>query len=393
MSYQPTNPNGSATSANSEPVVIASDQSAIPVTDASGATAANQAAGNTSLSTIATNTTAIATSANQTNGTQQAKMTDGTNVVGVLKNDGTVASAQNAQLVGGTYLSVPFTTTIVQAVGTTDAGNYSWVSVQFTSIGASGTYGFQTSNDNSTWVSQPLAASTATTSGFVTSGSTAVTYSGPVYGRYFRINIPAIASGTTAGTMVFSTTPRITAVQGVMAGQSGAWNVGSSTATGSAVPANAFYVAISDGTNLRGILGAANALNSTGTGIPTAALVAQLDDTSPTAITENQFGNVRMTADRSLMVNQVFSYNHISTAATTVVKASAGFIHAISVNTKGTVASTITVYDNTAGSGTVVGIIDSLNLSGAFVLDVTLGTGITIVTTGTVAPDLTVSWR
>ncbi len=149
MSYQPTNPNGSATSANSEPVVIASDQSAIPVTDASGATAANQAAGNTSLSTIATNTTAIATSANQTNGTQQAKMTDGTNVVGVLKNDGTVASAQNAQLVGGTYLSVPFTTTIVQAVGTTDAGNYSWVSVQFTSIGASGTYGFQTLVGNS----------------------------------------------------------------------------------------------------------------------------------------------------------------------------------------------------------------------------------------------------
>ena len=30
MSYNPNNPNGSATSANSAPVVIASDQSAIP---------------------------------------------------------------------------------------------------------------------------------------------------------------------------------------------------------------------------------------------------------------------------------------------------------------------------------------------------------------------------
>lgn len=47
---------------------------------------------------------------------------------------------------------------------------------------------------------------------------------------------------------------------------------------------------------------AVNALNSTGTGIPTAQLVAQFDDTSPTAITENQFGNVRMSANRNVYV-------------------------------------------------------------------------------------------
>lgn len=88
-----------------------------------------------------------------------------------------------------------------------------------------------------------------------------------------------------------------------------------------------------------------------------------------------------------------FTYSHISTATTTVVKSGAGELHAISVNTKGTVASTITVFDNTAGSGTVIGVIDSLNLSGAFVLDVAFTTGLTIVTTGTVAPDLTVSYR
>ncbi len=36
MAYQPNNPNGQATMANSEPVVIASDQTAIPVTDNGG---------------------------------------------------------------------------------------------------------------------------------------------------------------------------------------------------------------------------------------------------------------------------------------------------------------------------------------------------------------------
>lgn len=45
---------------------------------------------------------------------------------------------------------------------------------------------------------------------------------------------------------------------------------------------------------------AVNATNSTGTGIAAAAILAQFDDTSPTAITENQFGNVRMSANRNI---------------------------------------------------------------------------------------------
>lgn len=47
-------------------------------------------------------------------------------------------------------------------------------------------------------------------------------------------------------------------------------------------------------------LSAANALNATGAGILAAQIVAQFDDTSPTSITENQFGNVRMSANRNI---------------------------------------------------------------------------------------------
>lgn len=70
--------------------------------------------------------------------------------------------------------------------------------------------------------------------------------------------------------------------------------VASVGATGSAVPASANFAGLSDGTNLRGWLNAANALNSTGAGIGTAQVVGQCDDTSPTALTENQFGNARI---------------------------------------------------------------------------------------------------
>jgi len=113
-------------------------------------------------------------------------------------------------------------------------------------------------------------------------------------------------------------------------------DVGSTTATGSAVPANAFYVAARGASsNLIGLVTAGIATNSatndnilatgaylnngsswdrprsiilgtdsTGTGIQAVGLTAQLDDTSPTTITENQFGNLRIAADRSLITTQ-----------------------------------------------------------------------------------------
>lgn len=88
-----------------------------------------------------------------------------------------------------------------------------------------------------------------------------------------------------------------------------------------------------------------------------------------------------------------YSFTNITTATTTTVKSGAGTLHAVIVNTKGTVASTTTIYDNTAGSGTVIGIIDSLTLSGTFQFDINFATGLTLVTTGTVAPNITVSYR
>lgn len=88
-----------------------------------------------------------------------------------------------------------------------------------------------------------------------------------------------------------------------------------------------------------------------------------------------------------------FSFQNITTATTTTVKSGAGVLHGVTVNTKGTIASTITIYNNTAGSGTKIGTIDSLNLAGQFLFDVAFTTGLTLVTTGTVAPDITVSYR
>lgn len=83
----------------------------------------------------------------------------------------------------------------------------------------------------------------------------------------------------------------------------------------------------------------------------------------------------------------------INTATTTLVKSGSCNLHTITINTKGTVASAVTVYDALTATGTPIAVIDSLNLSGSFTYDVNLLVGLTIVTTGTAAPNITVSYR
>lgn len=132
--------------------------------------------------------------------------TDGTNIVNVLKSDGT-AAGQNAVITGAGYLSVAFTTTSAQAVGSTDVGNYKSVYVQITGQGGSSTVTFQTSNDNSNWVSQTLLVNNANLSTSATTSTTTGIWAGNLTGRYFRLNVTGIISGTTSGTLLFSTGP------------------------------------------------------------------------------------------------------------------------------------------------------------------------------------------
>lgn len=87
------------------------------------------------------------------------------------------------------------------------------------------------------------------------------------------------------------------------------------------------------------------------------------------------------------------SYRNITTATTTLVKSGAGTLRSVTVNALGTVASTVTLYDNTAGSGTKIATISSLSVLGTLTYEASFAAGLTVVTTGTVAPDVTVSYR
>lgn len=80
---------------------------------------------------------------------------------------------------------------------------------------------------------------------------------------------------------------------------------------------------------------------------------------------------------------------------TTTVKASAGALHALQINTRAS-GGTATVYDNTAGSGTVIAVVDTgfvNSSSNTLFYDVAFQTGLTIVLANASAVDLVVSYQ
>ena len=80
---------------------------------------------------------------------------------------------------------------------------------------------------------------------------------------------------------------------------------------------------------------------------------------------------------------------YISTATTTTVKTGVGRM--VRINITETAAGTITVYDNTAASGTILAVFKASVVEGTYEFNCRFGIGLTIVTAG--ASKLTVIWE
>jgi hypothetical protein len=86
------------------------------------------------------------------------------------------------------------------------------------------------------------------------------------------------------------------------------------------------------------------------------------------------------------------SYNNITGQATTVVKAGPGMLHSITFNTP-VATETVTIFDNTAGSGTKIATITvpASPMPVTLFYDVRFSIGLTIVT-ATASSDITVAF-
>ena len=88
------------------------------------------------------------------------------------------------------------------------------------------------------------------------------------------------------------------------------------------------------------------------------------------------------------------SYAHLNSTGTTTIKSGAGILRRVVINTKGTGSNTLTIYDNTSGSGTVIAAIDTVNgVSGHFEYNVAFSIGLTVVNATGTSADITVIYE
>lgn len=105
------------------------------------------------------------------------------------------------------------------------------------------------------------------------------------------------------------------------------------------------------------------------------------------------FDRLNTTTPAQIFVSNSF-LNVAAGTATTVVKSGAGTLASVVINTVG-IGNTLTIYDNTAASGTKIATINTAAaVAGVpFTFNVAVGTGITCISAGGTGADYTVTYR
>lgn len=109
---------------------------------------------------------------------------------------------------------------------------------------------------------------------------------------------------------------------------------------------------------------------------------SQASNAGGTNFQDVRIAAARQLADGSYSLSStnaaIWNYKNLTASGTTVVKTGAGQLHAILC---GTATGNITIYDNTAASGTKI-LDTSALVAGSTPIDVSFGTGCTIVLSG-----------
>jgi hypothetical protein len=86
------------------------------------------------------------------------------------------------------------------------------------------------------------------------------------------------------------------------------------------------------------------------------------------------------------------TYAHLNVNGTTTLKSAGGWLHSVTINTRGASGNTATLYDNINGSGTVLASIDTTTQIQTLLFDAAFTTGLTVVLAAGSAADITVSY-
>ena len=87
------------------------------------------------------------------------------------------------------------------------------------------------------------------------------------------------------------------------------------------------------------------------------------------------------------------TFSNINATGTTTIKSGAGILRRVVINTKGTGSNTLTIYDNTSGSGTVIATIDTTDKTANIDYGLAFSTGLTVVDATGTSADITVIYE
>lgn len=255
MSYNPNNPNGQATMANSEPVVIASDQTSVPVSFTGSTDVATQ----TTLSAINT------------------KLVSGTDIGDVTVNN-TTANPVPVQPPASGFLNIAIDQT----------GNNNAVDVLTMPV---------TTVNNSTATN--LKAEVIGTGTFAVQADTELPSASALADATANPTVPAVGAFSMSWDSLTSQWNRNASGDTSSDGEA--------TKTVGIQEVESFPMTLNGSGTFDRVRSVVNTQNSTGTGIQAVGMIGQLDDVSPTAVTENQFAPVRISTRRALLVEGVAS--------------------------------------------------------------------------------------
>jgi hypothetical protein len=88
----------------------------------------------------------------------------------------------------------------------------------------------------------------------------------------------------------------------------------------------------------------------------------------------------------------ILAYRNLTSNGTTVIKSGKGILGVVTLNRAGASSNTLTLYDNTAGSGDKIATIDTTAGIGSLAYDVPFNNGLTAVLATGSAPDVTIMY-
>jgi hypothetical protein len=314
--------------------------------------------------------TGAANAGNQT-ATQAVPGSDATKAGAVQGITGGKAVNVNPDNVPDGVTSTGTASSATTLVTFSNTAGYGYLVFGFTAVGVGGTVTVDNAPDGASFTASPamhrLDVVTLAPAATTANVTTAMAWVVPVTAPAMRIRLSAYTSGTFTvyGTLKRGTFP--------------AMNLGTQTL-------------LTTLTTLTTLTGGGVASGAADSGNP--HKVGCKYNSTPVAVANGNRVDCQAEPNGALLTEEGGrTYTHISTNATTTVKGAAGYLHDICINTKGATGNTATMYDNTVGSGTVIGVLDTTSLSGCQEFDIAFGTGLTIVTATGTAPDITVSSR